>query len=160
VRNSRRPLVDFLRAREIACQTDNQLLRMLLWPHPLIPRDDFIDESHDAALIRSATERLTRFSFLDLVENRTFESNLAKWLGRPIALGRFNQTADIPPSLRASMTDQVTDEAWVLLEARLRLDLALWLALAAQRVPQTNTHLLHREAVATTIRRHSQLMAR
>lgn len=132
---------------------------MLLWPHPLIPRDDFIDHSHDAALIRSATARVTRFSFLALVENRTFESKLANWLGRPIALGRFNQTADIPPSLRAPMTDQLTDEAWVLLEARSRLDLKLWLALAESGCRKINTHLLHREAVATTIRRHSPLMA-
>jgi hypothetical protein len=159
VRNSRRPLVDFLGAREIACQTDNQLLRMLLWPHALIPKDDFIDGRHDAALVQAATERLTRFSFLDLIENQTFESNLANWLGRSIALGRFNQTANIPQSLKAPMADQLTDEAWALLEARSRLDLKLWLALAAARVPQINTGLLRREAMAKTIRRHSQLMA-
>jgi hypothetical protein len=159
VRNSRRPLVDFLRAREIACQTDNQLLRMLLWPHPWIPRDDFIDDRHDTALVQAATERLMRFSFLDLIENPTFESNLANWLGRSIALGRFNQTANIPQSLKAPMADQLTDEAWALLGARSRLDLELWLALAAERVPQINAHLLHREATAKTIRRHSRLMA-
>jgi hypothetical protein len=159
VRNSRRPLVDFLCAREIACQTDNQLLRMLLWPHPLIPGDDFIDDRHDTALAQAATERLMRFSFLDLVENQTFESNLANWLGRSIAFGRFNQTANIPQSLKAPMADQLTDEAWALLEARSRLDLKLWLALAAERVPQINARLLRREAVAKTIRRHSQLMA-
>jgi hypothetical protein len=160
VRNSRHPLVDFLRAKQIACQTDNQLLRMLLWPHSLIPRDDFIDDRHDAALIQAAAGRLTRFSFLDLIENQTFESNLENWLGRPIALGKLNQTANLPQSLRTPLTDQLTDEAWALLEARSRLDLKLWLALAAERVPQIDAHLLHRQAMATTIGRHSQLMAR
>jgi hypothetical protein len=57
------------------------------------------------------------------------------------------------------MADQLTDEAWTLLETRSRLDLKLWRALAAERVPQINALLLRREAVATTIRRHSQLMA-
>jgi hypothetical protein len=159
VRNSRRPLVDFLRARAIACQTDNQLLRMLLWPHRLIPRDDFIDDRHDAALIQAATGCLTRFSFLDLIENQAFEANLENWLGRPIALGKLNQTANIPPSLKTPLADQLTDEAWTLLEARSRLDLQLWLALAAERVPQIDARHLHREAMATTIGRHSQLMA-
>jgi hypothetical protein len=124
----------------------------------LIPRDDFIDDRHDAALIQAATGRLTRFSFLDLIENQTFESNLEKWLGRPIAPGKLNQTANIPQSLRTPLADQLTDEAWALLEARSRLDLKLWLALAAERVPQIDPHLPHRQAMATTIGRHSQLM--
>jgi Sulfotransferase family len=160
VRNSRHPLVDFLRATQIACQTDNQLLRLLLWPHRLIPRNDFIDDRHDATLIQAAAERLTRFSFVDLIENQTFESSPASWLGRPIALGKFNQTANIPQSLKTPLAYQLTDEAWALLEARSRLDLKLWLALAAERVPQIDAQLLRRKAMATTIGRHSQLMAR
>jgi hypothetical protein len=159
VRNSRRPLVDFLRAREVACQTDNQLLRMLLWPHRLVPRDDFIDARHDALLIQAAAGRLARFSFSDLIENRTFESNLAAWLGRPVVFGKFNQTANIPQSLKTPMARQLTNEAWALLEARSRLDLKLWLALAAERVPQINAQRLRRETVEITIGRHSQLMA-
>jgi hypothetical protein len=159
VRRSRSPLVDFLRAREVACQTDNQLLRMLLWPHHLVPRDDFIDARHDAILIQTAAGRLARFSFLDLIENRMFESNLANWLGQPIVFGRFNQTVNIPQSLKIPMARQLTNEAWALLEARSRLDLKLWLALAAERVPQINAQRLRRETVEMTIGRHSQLMA-
>lgn len=159
VRRGRSPLVDFLRAREVACQTDNQLLRMLLWPHHLVPRDDFIDARHDAILIQIAVGRLARFAFLDLIENRMFESNFANWLGRPIVFGRFNQTANIPQSLKIPMARQLTNEAWALLEARSRLDLKLWLALAAERVPQINAHRLRREAIEMTIGRHSQLMA-
>jgi hypothetical protein len=158
VRHSRRPLADFLRAKQVACQTDNQIVRILLWPHRLIPRDDFIDDRHDAALVQAAAERLKRFSFLDLTENRTFESNLSGWLGRRIALGRFNETTNIPQSLKTPMADQLTDEAWALLDARSRLDVQLWQALAAERVPQIDAHLLRSEAVATTIWRHSRLM--
>jgi len=160
VRHSRRPLVDFLRTREVACQTDNQLVRMLLCPHDLIPADDFIDDRHHAALVQAAAERLARFSFLDLVENQVLASNLANWLGRPVSLGRLNETTNIPQSFKTSMTRELTDEAWALLDARSRMDLQLWLALAAERVPQINARLLRREAIATTISRHSQLMAR
>ena len=159
MRNSRRPLVDFLRAREVACQTDNQLLRMLLWPQQLIPRDDFIDARHDAILIQAAAGRLAQFSFSDLIENQSFESNLANWLGRPIVFGKFNQTANIPQSLKIPTARQLTNEAWALLEARSRLDLKLWLARAVERVPQINLHRLRRETIEITIGRHSQLMA-
>jgi hypothetical protein len=159
VRHSRRPLVDFLRAREVACQTDNQLVRMLLYPHHLIPADDFIDDCHDTALVQAAAERLARFSFLDLIENQTLASNLANWLGRPVALGRLNETTNIPQSFKTSMTHELTDEAWALLNARSRMDLQLWLTLAAERVPQFDASLLRREAIATTISRHSRLMA-
>jgi hypothetical protein len=159
VRHSRRPLVDFLRTREVACQTDNQLVRMLLCPHHLIPTDDFIDDRSDTALVQAAAERLARFSFLDLMENQALESNLANWLGRPVALGRFNETTNIPRSFKTPMTDELTDEAWALLGARSRMDLQLWLTLAAARVPQIDARLLRREAIATTISRHSQLMA-
>jgi hypothetical protein len=159
VRYSRRPLVDFLRIREVACQTDNQLVRMLLCPHYLIPTDDFIDDGYDIALVQAATERLARFSFLDLIENQTLTSNLANWLGRPVTLGRLNEIRNIPPSFKTPMAYELTDEAWALLDARSRIDLQLWLALAAERVPQIDARLLRREAIRTTISRHSRLMA-
>jgi hypothetical protein len=159
VRHSRRPLVDFLRAREVACQTDNQLVRMLLCPHSLIPADDFIDDRHDTALVQAAAERLTRFSFLDLIENQTFASNLANWLGRPVTFGRLNETTNIPQQFKTSMACELSDEAWSLLDTRSRIDLQLWLALADERVPQIDARRLRREAVATTISRHSRLMA-
>jgi len=158
VRHSRRPLVDFLRTRQVACQTDNQLVRMLLCPHYLIPTDDFIDDRHDTALVQAAAERLSQFSFLDLIENQTLASNLANWLGRAVTIGRLNETRNIPQSFKTSIAYELTDEAWALLDARSRIDLQLWLALAAQRVPQIDARLLRREAIATTISRHSQLM--
>jgi hypothetical protein len=159
VRSSRCALAEFLRAKEIACQTDNQVLRMLLWPHPLIPIDDFIDDRHDTALVQAGLQRLCQFSFLDLIENQAFESNITNWLRRPITLERFNETGNIPQSLKTSISDELTAEAWALLDARSRLDLELWLALAAHRVRQIEPLLLRREAVAQTISRHSLLMA-
>lgn len=159
VRYSRRPLLEFLREKKIACQTDNQLVRLLLHPHPLIPIDGFIDDRHDEELVGAAAERLTQFSFLDIVENPNLEGNLASWLGCPITLGRFNETANIPNSLKRPMADELKPEVWALLDARSRLDLKLWLALAAARIPYSPVHLVQRAATATTICRHSQIMS-
>lgn len=42
VKQARRPIQEFLCREELACQIDNLTVRMLLWPHPLIPDDGFI----------------------------------------------------------------------------------------------------------------------
>src|SRR5215475_9603486 len=46
-RLTRPPLAEFLNHPEAACQTDNVYVRRLLWPHPLIPDDGFIDSASD-----------------------------------------------------------------------------------------------------------------
>src|SRR5262249_31698467 len=51
VRNSHRPLAEFLTTPEVACQTANLAVRMLLWPHPTIPGDGFIPPIADQALL-------------------------------------------------------------------------------------------------------------
>src|SRR6185437_1118360 len=54
VRLARRPLIEFLNHPEAACHTDNKYVRMLLWPHPLIPDDGFIDEASGERLVCEA----------------------------------------------------------------------------------------------------------
>jgi hypothetical protein len=159
LRISRRPLAKFLSAREIACQTDNQIVRLLLLPHPLIPEDGFIDERHDAALVREAKLQIERFDFLDIIENRYLETNLTKWIGRPFALGRDNVTGEIPKSFKSPISDEVTPEVAELLDARSRLDLKLWLELARECVPQINAHALRSETIAASMSRYSRMMA-
>src|SRR6185437_15723452 len=63
VRLARRPLLEFLNHPEAACHTDNKYVRMLLWPHPLIPDDGFIDEASDERLVCEAAARLRAFEF-------------------------------------------------------------------------------------------------
>jgi hypothetical protein len=81
VRMSRQPLVDFLSASSLACQTDNLMLRMLLWPHPLITADHFINPVHDHRLLRDAMMRLRNFDFVDVLEDGALVDNLQRWLG-------------------------------------------------------------------------------
>ena len=60
--NAHRSLLEFLTSAQIACQTDNVAVRMLLWPHPLIPDDDFTREENDEVLIELALASLEAFS--------------------------------------------------------------------------------------------------
>jgi hypothetical protein len=58
VRLARQPLAQFLGNATLACQIDNLRTRMLLWPHPNIPDNSFIDERDDEVLISTALARL------------------------------------------------------------------------------------------------------
>jgi hypothetical protein len=42
---------------------------MLLWPHKLIPIDDFIDARHDRTVLTEANDQLAGFAFVDGLEN-------------------------------------------------------------------------------------------
>jgi hypothetical protein len=76
VKQARGPLVNFLECKEIAAQTDNVSVRMLLWPHRLIPPDGFINPRNDDTLIREAIGRLKHFAFVDIIENPEMPMNL------------------------------------------------------------------------------------
>ena len=99
---------------------------MLLWPHPLIPEDDFIDGHHDEKLVQGARFRLNQFRFVALLENPQFVPNLRNWLERPIILRNLNETDSIPEALKKPMTHELDSETLGLIESRSRLDLKLW----------------------------------
>jgi hypothetical protein len=90
---ARNPLEHFLAQKRLAVQFDNLYVRMLLWPHPLLPEDDLIDPRNDAMLLRDATKLLSRFSYTDLVENPALARNLEAWLERPFEYARVNETS-------------------------------------------------------------------
>ena len=104
VRLSNGRLLDFLFAKEVACQTDNMLTRFLLWPHPDIPNDDFIDERLHRKLHREARKKLASFEFVDILENPRLEENIAAWLGVPFRLRRDNETV-IREELRTNLAE-------------------------------------------------------
>lgn len=159
VRNSRRPLVEFLSEKSIACQTDNQVLRLLLYPHPLIPPADFIEGRHDDVLIRGAAECLRNFSFLNIVENPGLEAGLASWFGRPITIGKVNETASIPAPLKSPFADELNAAAWKLMGDRSRLDLKIWLWLAAKLMPRSDVSAFQSSVMTSTIVRNCRLMS-
>ncbi len=83
-RMGRGSLIECLNHPEAAYQTDNIAVRMLLWPHPLIPNDGFIDGASDQRLVSEALARLKTFDFVDVIENPRFVENLRVFFGPPL----------------------------------------------------------------------------
>jgi hypothetical protein len=159
LRISRGPLANFLSDRSLACQTDNLAVRMLLWPHRLIPEDGFIDRTHDKRLLRAALSRLAQFDFADVVEDEGFVDRLGSWLGRRFYYGRENETRLIPPTFHSPLHDELTPAAVELLGERSRLDQCLWGSIAARQMLQGTVANLREQAFLANLARLSLLMA-
>jgi hypothetical protein len=155
---ARQSLVDFLANPDIACQFDNLYVRMLVWPHPLVPENDFIDASSDDTLIDAARDRLRSFDFLDLYEDPGLAPNLNAWLGRPIAYTEINVTPTLPAALQSALHQELTVEAFELLEKCTRLDRVLWSAVAEARLPGVDTAALRERTIWRSIARFSLLL--
>jgi hypothetical protein len=156
---ARRSLAEFLSCKDIACQTDNLSVRMLLWPHRLIPCNDFIDPRNDEALFNDAIGHLKRFAFADVIEDPKMPTNLQAWLGRPVEYLPRNQTAPPPLSLKRPLHSELVPDTLDLIEARSRLDLRLWILLAAHRIGGASVEMLQRRAILRNVSRHAWLMA-
>jgi len=147
VRQARLPLAAFLALPNVACQTDNVVLRMLLWPHALIPNDGFIDPRHDEQLIEEATQALGKFGFVGLIEDPAIEDALAGWVGPLAPILTLNETLAPPPAFRTSLHRELNSDACMRADQRSRLDLLLWqhvgrMRLAADQLSQVRHHAL------------------
>jgi len=163
-------LGDFLTRNEIACQTDNIFLRMLLWPHPAIPERGFIDEADDPELLDEAERRLDGFAHADVVENPRMLSMLECWLLReyPLPVHHFvlrrieTLQAKSGKKNNAASPEALTDcgdlgrqiaHAESFLERRTRLDARLW-----QRINQIGEGAISSaQAFANTLERYERL---
>jgi len=159
VKRVRGRFIDFLSYPEIACQVDNISLRMLVWPHPRVPNDDFIDRKDDEELLQLALDRLKRFSFLDVIENPQFEANLQDWLGTELNYSRVNVSQSMPKHLRVPLYREFTPETLEALKARSRLDRVLWTAVAAARMPGIDLAELSRNTLIRNVARYAAIMA-
>jgi hypothetical protein len=153
------PLRDFLLAPQFACQTDNQTLRMLLWPHPLIPDGGFIDERHDRTLLDDALSRLERFSFVDVVENPALSRNLSAWLGRPLVVGRNNETGAIPEPLKIPLAEDLDLGTSDRIASSSRLDAVLWSTVVRQQLRGVEWQTLRAQTLARNLSNYSRLVA-
>lgn len=157
VRLSRRPLVEFLNNPEAACQTDNVAVRMLLWPHPPVPDDGFIDSASDERLASEAAARLKAFDFVDVIENPGLEDNVRGLLARPFVYRRVNETL-VRLESQVPLEEELTGEALILIEQRSRLDRKLWQAIAADRILGVDQTALSDDTFHWTVARHAALM--
>jgi hypothetical protein len=159
VKLARQPLADFLSETRLASQTDNHVVRMLLWPNPLIPNDRFIEPINDRELLRQAMARLRKFDFVDIVEGGASLLRLQRWLGYCFICGRLNETSAIPRQFRSPLESELTGEAHEYLHARSRLDLRIWSTIAANHLPEPDVRKLQERTLLTNIARYSVLMA-
>lgn len=158
VRRARRPLEEFLSCPDVACQSDNLMVRMLLWPHRLVPNDGFIDPQSDDALVDEAINKLNEFSFVDIVENPKLSANIQSWMGQELTYAHLNGTPSVPARFRSPLDLELTAAALDLLEARSRLDVKLWQAVSRRRVLSPDPEALGRRAIMMNIARHAGLM--
>jgi hypothetical protein len=159
VQKAEQPLEAFLADPGLACQLDSVQVRMLLWPHRLIPDSGFIDERHDEQLLDEALSRLDRFAFADLLENPRLRETLRRWCGRPVSHGRMNETVPVPGPLKSPLDRELTTRARDLLDARARLDLRLWAKLAQARLPDLDVECLRARTFGAAVMRYAGLMA-
>jgi len=159
VRSSRQPLARFLNLPALACQIDNLILRMLLWPHALIREDQFIEPIHDERLLLDASARLRELAFLDVIENVNFPRNLEHWMGHALLHGHDNETRFIPQQYRSPLHREITPEAFELLHLRSRLDLRLWQMVVNERLPGCDVAALRERTTLAAMARYGALMA-
>jgi hypothetical protein len=159
VREGRKPLAEFLSIGALGPGLDNGVLRTLLWPHPLIPSDGFINPEHDEVLVAAAMEKLNAFSFVDIIENPKMIENLQLWLRRAISYPRENVTLHIPPELRTPFHKELNETAHNLLVSHSRLDLQLWTAVATQKLGTQQVRFVGERAKILNVARYSALMA-
>ena len=133
IRISHDTLQRFLSNPRIASQTDNLYVRMLLWPHPLIPDDDFISSSSDNKLLEEATLKLSQFSYSDVIENPDFCCQLQAWLDMAISIPILNETPPLPADRKLTFRSEFSIDAVAALSARTRLDSVLWQLVASRR---------------------------
>jgi hypothetical protein len=158
VRQAHRSLRDFLSSNEVACTVDNVCVRMLLWPDRLIPQGGFIEPRHDKVLLNQAIERLSVFSFTDVMENPDMPAHLRTWLGKPLTYLPLNETTQIPLPLQRPLHNELTPDTIDLMERRTRLDVKLWELLVAARGMEPAA--VRRGAILRNVARHASLMDR
>jgi hypothetical protein len=157
---ARLPLQAFLSHPEIACQTDNIVTRMLVWPHPLIPDDQIIDPANDAALLAIACENLEHFGFAGITERKAAGyRELSDWLGFRLDVPSLNPARKMRRSVRSQMNAELTDEAIRLLAERSRLDNKLWMLLATRKMTEADAGRLRQSTILQAVARFSILLA-
>lgn len=146
----------FLASPDVACQIDNVALRLLLWPHKLIPDDAMINPADDAVLLEEAWARLADLDFAEAIESGSFASRLGTFLGTPVQLDAHNVSPAPPAALRDGAEQALTTQAHALLGERTRLDLVLWQRLLARA--GENAEALRQQSLQQGYARFDRLM--
>ncbi|HZF77468.1 MAG TPA: hypothetical protein VE033_16700 [Acetobacteraceae bacterium] len=145
-RQSHRPLLDFLTVPEVACQTDNQVTRLLLWPHELIPDWGFIPRDADAVLLDAARRALSTLDYVGLSEDPDLDRRVGDFLGSAFSRPRVNETPSLKPEHRPVLAHEMNVPTLEALFQRTRLDAALWSEVVRAAMPRQNPLMLGEQA--------------
>lgn len=156
---SRSSLKVFLTDKRVACQTDNLVTRMLLWPNELIPGGDFIEDKHDFEILEQARRQLKLFDYVNVVENGSFDQHLSDWMGAAIKPLHLNETPRVPESLRLRLDHELDDATLAILTHRSRLDVRLWSSVAQAHMPAGDVDGLRQRAATRGVARYGALLA-
>jgi hypothetical protein len=172
IATSQRDLASFLSEPAIACQTDNLITRMLLWPRADIPADNFIDPSHDEIILGAAHAMIDRFAHIDVMENAGFDNNLEAWLNATYGLSIWERLRRAMTRAQPSRTNQarkpfvrpdtplatqLEGPAGSLLATRSRLDVILWSRVAQTVMPRLDHNGLITADLDRAITRYDRL---
>ena len=172
IATARANLADFLANKQLACVTDNIMLRMLLWPHPLIPSDDFINPTDDAALLAAALSTLADFAFTIIIEAPRAREQLDQFLATTYGVSlwthlhhrlkgpdpiKANRSKIPVVKMRTPLATQLTTTAGPLLEQRTRLDDRLWQSIASRHLTRPAMEHLYHTALLCSVRRYDAL---
>ena len=172
IATARADLADFLSNPQLACVTDNIVLRMLLWPDPRIPADDFINQADDAALLAAALSTLADFAFTTIIEAPRAREQLDQFLATTYGVSpwthlhrrlagpdpiKANRSKIPVVKMRTPLATQLTTAAGPLLAQRTRLDDRLWQSIASRHLTQPAMDHLYHTALTASVRRYDAL---
>lgn len=159
-RVGRLPLADYLWHRKIAPSIDNTITRFLTWPHPSVPKLDFIDEKDDDELFAAAVARLDQFGHVNITENPNFMAELGGWLGRELPGTRLNERASVPPRMRPVLRAELTGPTRELLDDRCRIDARIWKHVATRVLPGTDVDTALEAGLNDALDRYAEMLRR
>jgi hypothetical protein len=160
MRAARSDLSDYIDNPHVAAHVDNVSVRFLLWPHDLIPSDDFIDPIHDDELFDQAVAMLDTYAYAGIVEDPDYVTDLGEWLGRPLRLERLQQVSGLPQPDTPDLAAEVAGDGADLLRWRTRIDARLWSHLAARVFAANELEEVRERAYQDAVGRYSILVTR
>ncbi len=150
------PLKEYLTHPLVATNTDNTIARFLAWPNPLLPSNDFLLPTSDAAVADAAIARIEAMAHVDLVENPRFITDLGSWLGTETPQTRLNERAYVPKRMRPDFATELDSETRELLAERTRIDVQIWKHVAARVLPDADHEAVLAETFNRAIARYQE----
>jgi hypothetical protein len=159
-RAGRLPLRDYLQHARVAPSIDNTITRFLAFPHPALARTEFVAESDDDLLVQAAVDRLESFAHVNLVENASFLTDLADWLGAPLPATQLNERTSVLPRWRPDLPAELDRETRELLDHRCRLDVRVWTHVATRVLPDADPAQVLTDATDRAVGRYADMLLR